>query len=64
MIAAAHLRTIRDNFKRIGIPTPTPEELALVWNVGWSGAVDRKFKPNDYAERVANLFRLSSVKPR
>jgi hypothetical protein len=64
MIAAAHLRTIRDNFKRIGILTPTPEELALVWNVGWSGAVDRKFRPNDYAERVANLFRLSSVKPR
>jgi hypothetical protein len=64
MIAAAHLRTIRDNFKRIGKPDPTPEELALVWNVGWSGAVDRKFRPNDYAERVANLFRLSSAKPR
>jgi len=27
--------------------------------VGWSGAVDRKFRPNDYAERVGNLFRLS-----
>jgi hypothetical protein len=64
MIAAAHLRTIRDNFKRIGKPDPTPEQLALVWNVGWSGAVDRKFRPNDYAERVANLFRLSSAKPR
>jgi hypothetical protein len=63
MIAAAHLRTIRDNFKRIGIPTPTPEELALVWNVGWSGAVDRKFRPNEYAERVGNLFR-SHAKPR
>jgi len=64
MIAAAHLRTIRDNFKRIGIASPTPEELALVWNVGWSGAVSRKFRPNEYAERVANLFRLSSAKPR
>jgi hypothetical protein len=64
MIAAAHLRTIRDNFKRIVIPTPTPEELALVWNVGWSGAVDRKFMPNDYAERVGNLFRSQKVSTR
>jgi hypothetical protein len=64
MIAAAHLRTIRDHFKRIGKPDPTPEQLALVWNVGWSGAVSRRFAPNDYAERVANLFRLSSAKPR
>jgi len=60
MIAASHLRWIRSNFKRIGIASPTPEELALVWNVGWSGAVARKFRPNEYAERVANLFRLSS----
>jgi hypothetical protein len=61
MIAAAHLRTIRDNFKRIGKPDPTPEQLALVWNVGWSGAVERRFKPNDYAERVGNLFRSQKV---
>jgi hypothetical protein len=59
MIAAAHLRWIRANFKRIGILSPTPEQIALVWNVGWSGAVARKFAPNDYALRVANLFRLS-----
>ena len=64
MIAASHLRWIRANFKRIGIASPTPEELALVWNVGWSGAVARKFRPNEYAERVANLFRLSSARPR
>ena len=59
MIAAAHLRRIRDNFKRIGNLAPTPEQLALVWNVGWSGAVARGFAPNDYAIRVGNLFRLS-----
>ena len=64
MIAAAHLRTIRDNFKRIGVIAPTPEQLALVWNVGWSGAVDRKFRPNDYAERVGNLFRSQKVSTR
>jgi hypothetical protein len=61
MIAAAHLRTIRDNFKRIGKPDPSPEQLALVWNVGWSGAVSRRFAPNDYAERVGNLFRSQKV---
>jgi hypothetical protein len=61
MIAAAHLRTIRDNFARIGVIAPTPEQLALVWNVGWSGAVERRFKPNDYAERVGNLFRSQKV---
>jgi hypothetical protein len=61
MIAMAHLATIRDRFKRIGNLTPTPEQLALVWNVGWSGAVSRRFAPNDYAVRVANLFRLSQT---
>ena len=59
MIAACHLRWIRANFKRIGKLDPTPEQVALVWNLGWSGAVARKFAPNDYACRVANLFRLS-----
>ena len=57
MIAACHLRWIRANFKRIGKLDPTPEQIALVWNLGWSGAVARKFVPNDYALRVGNLFR-------
>ena len=64
MIAAAHLRTIRDNFKRIGKPDPTPEQLALVWNVGWSEARSRDFRANDYAFRVANLFRSQKVSTR
>jgi hypothetical protein len=59
MIAASHLRWIRANFKRVGKPDPTPEQIAVVWNLGWSAAVARSFKPNDYALRVANLFRLS-----
>lgn len=61
MIAAAHLRTIRERFARIGIPAPTAEQVALVWNVGWSGAVARSFAPNDYANRVANVFRSQKV---
>ena len=59
MVAASHLRWIRANFVRVGKPDPTPEQVALVWNLGWSAAVARSFKPNDYALRVANLFRLS-----
>ena len=59
MIAAAHLRWIRSNFHRIGMTNPTPEQMALVWNVGWTAARERAFRPNDYAFRVANLFRLS-----
>ena len=62
MVAASHLRWIRANFKRVGKPDPTPEQIAVVWNLGWSGAVARSFRPNDYALRVANLFRLSSGK--
>jgi hypothetical protein len=61
MIASAHLRTIRDHFARISIVAPSPEQLALVWNVGWSGAVSRRFAPNDYALRVGNLFRSQKV---
>ena len=62
MVAASHLRWIRANFKRVGKPDPTPEQIAVVWNLGWSAAVARSFRPNDYALRVANLFRLSSGK--
>ena len=62
MVAASHLRWIRANFVRVGKPDPTPEQIAVVWNLGWSAAVARSFKPNDYALRVGNLFRLSSGK--
>ena len=62
MIAASHLRWIRSNFHRIGMTDPTPEQLALVWNVGWTAARERAFRPNAYAFRVANLFRLSQVR--
>ena len=59
MIAAAHLRILRKRFKADGYSTPTPEQLALAWNRGYEGAKSWNFSPNDYALRVANLFRLS-----
>ena len=61
MIAASHLRWIKASYKRLGKADPTPEQVALVWNVGWTGAVDRNFAPNDYAIRVGNLFHLSQL---
>ena len=64
MIAAAHLRTIRDRFKRAGIVAPTPEQLAVVWNLGFGAAQARGFAPNDYALRVGNLFRSQKVSTR
>ena len=59
MIAAAHLRILRQRFKADGYSTPTPEQLALAWNRGYEGAKSWNFAPNGYAIRVANLFRLS-----
>jgi hypothetical protein len=59
MIAASHLRWIRANFHRLGMTDPTPEQMALVWNVGWTAARSQGFRANGYAFRVANLFRLS-----
>ncbi len=64
MIAAAHLRILRQRFKAIGFDTPTPEQLAVAWNRGFEGARSYNFAPNDYAVRVANLFRLSQRQPR
>jgi hypothetical protein len=61
MIAATHLRWIRERYARVGILTPTPEQIAIVWNLGWSAAVARRFAPNDYAIRVGNLFRSQKV---
>jgi hypothetical protein len=60
MIAAAHLRILRQRFKADGYSTPTPEQLALAWNRGYEGAKSWHFAPNDYAIRVANLFYLST----
>ena len=61
MIAASHLRTLRDRFARIGMTDPTPEQLALAWNRGFTGAQKLNWQPNDYAFRVANLFRSQKV---
>jgi hypothetical protein len=61
MTASAFLRVIRRRFANVGIPNPTPEQIAVVWNMGWTVASKRRFIPNGYAERVGNLFRLSQT---
>ena len=59
MTAAAFIRVIRSRFAKVGISDPTPEQIAVVWNMGWTVASKRRFIPNGYAVRVGNLFRLS-----
>jgi hypothetical protein len=55
-IASAFLRVCRDRFARYGVPSPTPAQLATVWNLGFQGARNRGFRPNDYGLRVSNLY--------
>ena len=59
MTAAAYMRVLRSRFAAAGIADPTPEQIAVCWNMGWSAAVSRRFRPNAYAVRVGNIFRLA-----
>lgn len=56
MVASAYLRCLRRRLSSLGIANPTPALLALCWNRGVAGAHDLRWRPNDYAVRVANLF--------
>jgi hypothetical protein len=62
MVALALLRVIRGRLASEGIHTPTPQQLALIWGMGFTGAkavgFDHRKAPTakaDYAQRVANL---------
>jgi hypothetical protein len=57
MVAAAFLRVCRDRIVAAG-QFPNPHNLALVWNVGFTGAKRRGWQPNGYAFRVSNLYAL------
>ena len=58
-IANAYLRVIRARLLQMGISDPSPEVIALCWNQGCGYARKHNFVPNDYAERVGNLARLT-----
>ena len=58
-IAGAYLRVIRSRLLQMGISDPSPEVIALCWNQGCGYARKHNFVPNDYAERVGNLARLT-----
>jgi len=58
-IAGAYLRVIRARLLQMGIKDPSPEVIALCWNQGCGYARSHGFVPNDYAERVGNLARLT-----
>jgi len=59
MTAAAFVRVIRRRFAHIGIADPTAEQIAVVWNMGWTAAHRGNFPVTGYASRVGNIFRLA-----
>jgi hypothetical protein len=60
-VALALLRSLRGRLASKGIKDPTPEQLALCWNMGFTAAsrigFDHRRAKSDYAERVGNLVR-------
>ena len=60
-VALALLRSLRGRLSSKGITDPTPEQLALCWNMGFTAAsrigFDHRRAKSDYAERVGNLVR-------
>jgi uncharacterized protein YutD len=60
-VALALLRSLRGRLASKGITDPTPEQLALCWNMGFTAAsrigFDHHRAKSDYAERVGNLTR-------
>lgn len=63
-IATAYLDWLRSRFAAQGILAPTPEQLALAWNIGFEASRRIGFdtrlassRSADYAQRVDNLCR-------
>jgi len=60
-VALALLRSLRGRLASKGITDPSPEQLALCWNMGFTAAsrigFDHRRAKSDYAERVGNLTR-------
>jgi len=60
-VALALLRSLRGRLISKGIKDPTPEQLALCWNMGFTAAsrigFDHRRAKSDYAERIGNLTR-------
>lgn len=53
--ARRHLAWLDAGLRRHGY-APTPERLALAWNVGLAGALRRGCRPHAYALQVANIY--------
>ena len=60
-VALALLRSLRGRLISKGIKDPSPEQLALCWNMGFTAAsrigFDHRCAKSDYSERVGNLTR-------
>jgi len=55
IVALAFLRDLRRRFALVGIPNPSPTQLASAWNLGFTAARKRGFPATDYARRVVAL---------
>jgi hypothetical protein len=53
--AERHLAWLDAGLRRHGYE-PTPERLALAWNLGLSGALQRGCRPHAYARQVGNIY--------
>jgi hypothetical protein len=68
-VAFAYIRWIRNRIAAAGVTNPTPEQIALCWNYGFSKSKAIKFDitkaptiPCDYATRVGNLVHNQTKK--
>jgi hypothetical protein len=59
--ARRHLAWLDTALRRHGY-TPTPERLALAWNLGLTGALRRALQPTPYAEHVGNIYLNTEVR--
>jgi hypothetical protein len=55
IVALAFLRDLRRRFALVGIPNPSPTQLASAWNLGFTAARNRGFPATNYARRVVAL---------
>ena len=55
-VALAYLQVIKYRLKQMGVKDPTVEVVALCWNQGCGYARSHGFIPNDYAQRVGNIY--------
>lgn len=55
-IAEAYMQLIRQRLAKAGVANPTDAQLALCWNCGVRGALDRDLRPSRYSDKVVYIL--------